>query len=60
MQNLTPILGVIYDFNHDDLYFGHLESKAFLNQIEIAVSNYSEKSQSTSGHWNTRKNSLLR
>ncbi|MDC0922788.1 inositol monophosphatase [Gammaproteobacteria bacterium] len=47
MQNLTPILGVIYDFNHDDLYFGHLESKAFLNKIEIAVSNYSEKSQST-------------
>ena len=47
MQNLTPILGVIYDFNHDDLYFGHLESKAFLNQIEIKVSDYSEKSQST-------------
>jgi myo-inositol-1(or 4)-monophosphatase len=47
MQNVTPILGVIYDFNHDDLYFGHLESKAFLNQIEIKVSDYSEKSQST-------------
>ena len=47
MQNVTPILGVIYDFNHDDLYFGHLESKAFLNQIEITVSNYSEKSHST-------------
>ena len=60
MQNLTPILGVIYDFNHDDLYFGHLESKAFLNQIEIAVSNYSEKSQSTLVTGIPCKNSLLR
>jgi len=47
MQDLQPILGVIYDFNHDDLYFGHLESKAFVNQVEIIVSEYSEKSKST-------------
>jgi myo-inositol-1(or 4)-monophosphatase len=47
MQNKTPILGVIYDFNHDDLYYGHLESKAFVNQMEITVSNYAEKSEST-------------
>ena len=47
MQNKTPILGVIYDFNHDDLYYGHLESKAFVNQKEIKVSNYAEKSEST-------------
>jgi|TARA_B110000240_G_scaffold190846_1_gene232581 myo-inositol-1(or 4)-monophosphatase len=47
MQNKTPILGVIYDFNHDDLYFGHLKSKAFVNQTEITVSSYAEKSQST-------------
>jgi myo-inositol-1(or 4)-monophosphatase len=47
MQNLTPILGVIYDFNHDDLYYGHQQSKAFVNQKEIMVSDYSEKSQST-------------
>ena len=47
MKNLTPILGVIYDFNHDDLYFGHQSSKAFLNQQEISVSDYSQKSQST-------------
>ena len=45
MQDLQPILGVIYDFNHDDLYFGHLESKAFVNQVEIIVSDYSEKSK---------------
>ncbi|MDB0042212.1 inositol monophosphatase [Gammaproteobacteria bacterium] len=47
MQNKTPILGVIYDFNHDDLYYGHLESKAFVNQKEIKVSHYAEKSEST-------------
>mgnify|MGYP001048747476 FL=1 len=47
MQNLTPILGVIYDFNHDDLYYGHQQSKAFVNKREIMVSDYSEKSQST-------------
>ena len=47
MQNLTPILGVIYDFNHDDPYFGHQQSKAFVNQKEITVSDYSKKSQST-------------
>jgi myo-inositol-1(or 4)-monophosphatase len=47
MQKLQPILGVIYDFNHDDLYFGHIESQAFVNQVEIIVSDYSEKSKST-------------
>jgi len=47
MQNLSPVLGVIYDFNHDDLYYGHKQSKAFLNKKEITVSNYSEKNQST-------------
>ena len=47
MRNLNPILGVIYDFNHDDLYFGHQESRAFLNQREIRVSNYSSKNEST-------------
>ena len=47
MQNLNPILGVIYDFNHDDLYFGHQESRAFLNKREICVSNYSLKNEST-------------
>ena len=47
MQNLNPVLGVIYDFNNDDLYFGHQDSKAFLNQKEISVSNYSKKNEST-------------
>ena len=47
MQNTTPILGVIYDFNHDHLYYGHQECKAFVNEVEINVSDYVEKSQST-------------
>jgi myo-inositol-1(or 4)-monophosphatase len=47
MQNMNPILGVIYDFNHDEIYFGHKESKAFINDKEIKVSSLSLKSEST-------------
>ena len=47
MQNLTPILGVIYDFNHKELYFGHNESKAFVNNQQIQVSSLSLKNEST-------------
>jgi myo-inositol-1(or 4)-monophosphatase len=47
MHKLEPILGVIYDFNHNELYFGHKESKAFLNDYEIHVSLLSLKHEST-------------
>ena len=47
IDNNQPVLGVIYDFNHDDLYYGHKDSKAFVNHKEITVSDYSEKNQST-------------
>ena len=47
MQKMNPILGVIYDFNHDEIYFGHKESKAFINDEEINVSSFSLKSEST-------------
>ena len=47
MHELKPVLGVIYDFNHEDLYFGHKESKAFVNDQEIQVSSLSLKSEST-------------
>jgi len=47
MQGLNPLLGVVYDFNHDDLYYGHQQSKAYLNQEEISVSNLSSKLEST-------------
>ena len=47
MNASRPVLGVIYDFNHEDLYFGHQESKAYLNNQEIHVSSLSQKSEST-------------
>ena len=47
MQNLHPILGVIYDFNHDDLYYGSTETKAYLNEMEMRVSKFSKKNEST-------------
>jgi myo-inositol-1(or 4)-monophosphatase len=47
MHDMTPFLGVIYDFNNNDLYFAHKESNAFLNNEEIVVSNFSNKKEST-------------
>ena len=47
MHKLEPILGVIYDFNHNELYFGHKESKAYINDQEIQVSSLSLKNEST-------------
>ena len=39
MHKLEPILGVIYDFNNNELYEGSVNTKAFLNEKEISVSN---------------------
>jgi len=47
MHELKPVLGVIYDFNHEDIYFGHKESRAFINDQEIQVSKLSLKNEST-------------
>ena len=47
MHKLEPVLGVIYDFNHDDLYFGHKGSQAYINDQEIQVSSLSLKNEST-------------
>jgi len=47
MSNLKPILGVIYDFNHEDLYCGHIDSSAFLNDNKINVSSIAIKNEST-------------
>ena len=47
MKNLDPILGVIYDFNHDDLFYGSKYTGAYLNSREIKVSNISKKNEST-------------
>lgn len=35
---LNPILGIIYDFNNDDLYEGSINSYAMLNNKKISVS----------------------
>ena len=47
MHKTEAILGVIYDFNHDDLYYGHQGSKAYVNNREIKVSSLSQKNMST-------------
>ena len=47
MQDMKPMLGVIYDFNHDEIYWGHKESKAYIDDREICVSSISKKSEST-------------
>ena len=47
MQDMKPMLGVIYDFNHDEIYWGHKESKAYIDDNEISVSSLSQKSEST-------------
>ena len=47
MKNIEPILGVIFDFNNDDLYFAHHKSKAYLNDCELSVSSTALKSDAT-------------
>jgi myo-inositol-1(or 4)-monophosphatase len=47
MKNIEPILGVIFDFNNDDLYFAHHKSKAYLNDFELLVSSTALKSDAT-------------
>jgi myo-inositol-1(or 4)-monophosphatase len=47
MKNIEPILGVIFDFNNDDLYFAHHKSKAYLNDFELSVSSTALKSDAT-------------
>ena len=46
ISNLEPVIGVIYDFNNDDIYEGSIESEAKLNNINIYVNNSSKKSES--------------
>ena len=38
VSNFQPVLGVIYDFNNNDLYEGSLETKALCNNQQIRVS----------------------
>ena len=43
IKNLIPVIGVIYDFNKDDLYIGSSEQEAMLNDKKILVSQTSKK-----------------
>ena len=44
VKKMKPLLGVIYDFNNDDLYKGNnITNTATLNQKDIKVSDISEK-----------------
>jgi myo-inositol-1(or 4)-monophosphatase len=38
ISSFQPVLGVIYDFNNNDLYEGSVETKALCNNQEISVS----------------------
>jgi len=38
IRNLIPVIGVIYDFNNNDLYIGSSEQEAMLNDKKISVS----------------------
>ena len=47
IKNMKPILGVIYDFDNDDLYAGDiLSGQSTRNDTPIKVSNYLNKSDS--------------
>lgn len=47
MDNVEPILGVIFDFNNDDLYFAHNQSSAYLNNSTLSVSSTKNKIDAT-------------
>jgi len=38
MHKTNPIIGVVYDFNNDNLYEGHVNGEAKLNDVRIKVS----------------------
>ena len=43
IKNLIPVIGVIYDFNNDDMYIGSSEQEAMLNDKKISASQISKK-----------------
>ena len=38
LSDTKPVLGVVYDFNNDELYEGSINTNACLNGKEISVS----------------------
>jgi myo-inositol-1(or 4)-monophosphatase len=47
VENNNPVIGVIYDFNADELYEGSVSSKAMMNDKPIFVSDIKDKSRGT-------------
>ena len=45
IKKMEPVLGVIYDFNNNDLYEGSLNTKALQNGLEIKVSEISNQGE---------------
>ena len=45
ISDLNPILGVIYDFNNNELYEGSINKSACLNDKEISVSNVKKSNE---------------
>lgn len=45
VSNLNAVIGVIYDFNNDNLYEGTKTTKALLNSLPINVSDIAEKNK---------------
>lgn len=47
MHELKPILGVIYDFNNDHLYYAHSKTSAYMNDSKIHTSKIRSTSEGT-------------
>jgi myo-inositol-1(or 4)-monophosphatase len=45
IKNMEPVLGVIYDFNNNDLYEGSVNTTAMQNGLEIKVSDISNQGE---------------
>ncbi|GIU68457.1 MAG: inositol phosphatase [Candidatus Parcubacteria bacterium] len=42
-KGLEPLLGIIYDFNRDEVYYGSINKGAYLNEKKISVSSIKNK-----------------
>jgi len=47
MQNESPLIGVVYNFNSNDIYYASKGNGAYLNDIKIKVSSISDKSSAS-------------
>ena len=45
ISNLQPILGVIFDFNNNELYEGSIKTQALMNEEIISVSNIAKSNE---------------